>query len=292
MYVKLEQLFLELNSKYSIFLQAQIFAVPNFNEYPWQRPVTLSIDHDIQKINASLAIQLAYDWIKINRSNLPSNVMSRVKFLDNEFRGNTTKVCDEVISGLENCKWLGRCQFLECDNLKFYLDGAHTTESVHICIDWFERQISDSLNPRCLIFNLTGDREYESILKIIYRRIYFDKVFFVPNISFRKTQKQDSTSNFTNGLSNDDQMNKCRAHKEAWDKVCKHNLKIVQNGKISNGRTQSDNAIVLHSISEAIQQIREDFDKTDVDILITGSLHLIGSSLICIEDIQKTFSVF
>lgn len=189
-------------------------------------------------------------------------------------------ICEEVINGLENCKWMGRCQFLEFNNLKFYLDGAHTTESIHICIDWFQRKMIDSVNPRCLIFNLTGDREYETILKIIHTRLNFDRVFFVPNISFRKKQIQDDSSNFVNGLSNDEQLNKCKAHEEAWKNVCKYNIKSVH-------RTRSDTATVLHSISEAIYQIRNEFNKTEVDILVTGSLHLIGATLISIEEIKS-----
>lgn len=267
--------------------QAQLHKVPYFNEYLWNRSVNLSINHEIQKINASLAIQLAYDWIKLNFPFLPSSVQNKTKFLENFQRGNTLTVCDEVIFGLENCKWLGRCQYLELNNLKFYLDGAHTAESIHICIDWFGNEISDSVNPRCLIFNLTGDREYEKILQIINSRMNFNRIYFVPNIPFKKVDYLESSSNFINGLENDEQIKKCIAHEVAWNSVCNDKLRMIENGGVQNVKPRINRAMVLDSIASAIDHIQKEYVNSDIDILVTGSLHLIGASLIYIDDIKK-----
>lgn len=42
--------------------------------------------------------------------------------------------------GLESAKWPGRCQTVpdpSTKNLTWFLDGAHTTDSLECCIQWF-----------------------------------------------------------------------------------------------------------------------------------------------------------
>lgn len=39
--------------------------------------------------------------------------------------------------GLGKCQWPGRYQVINADYAKFYLDGAHTKESMEICAQWF-----------------------------------------------------------------------------------------------------------------------------------------------------------
>lgn len=112
--------------------------MPNFQKYKFNQPFTLTIDNEVQKLNASLAIQLCYSWFKSNPKKMPPNL----KFLCNE-SGMSLEVSDELLKGLENCFWPGRCQLIEFQNQRFFLDGAHTVESVNICIDWFEDKVKN-----------------------------------------------------------------------------------------------------------------------------------------------------
>lgn len=43
----------------------------------------------------------------------------------------------EIVEGLVNCQWPGRCQTITYENLRIHIDGAHTIESLQLCIDWF-----------------------------------------------------------------------------------------------------------------------------------------------------------
>jgi folylpolyglutamate synthase len=43
----------------------------------------------------------------------------------------------EFIEGLEDVVWRGRCETKVCGNQHYYLDGAHTTESLNIASLWF-----------------------------------------------------------------------------------------------------------------------------------------------------------
>ena len=47
---------------------------------------------------------------------------------------------EDFVAGLENTKWPGRCQTVLDPNYSsttWYLDGAHTDESLKCCIEWF-----------------------------------------------------------------------------------------------------------------------------------------------------------
>lgn len=67
---------------------------------------------------------------------------------------------NDFVAGLENAKWPGRCQTVLDPNYSsttWYLDGAHTDESLKCCIQWFvhpNATISESVSViRCLILS-------------------------------------------------------------------------------------------------------------------------------------------
>lgn len=65
----------------------------------------------------------------------------------------------------------------------FYLDGAHTVDSLEKCAQWFQTCISSSPRTyKTLIFNATGDRNSEELLQTL-STVNFDYVIFAPNIA-------------------------------------------------------------------------------------------------------------
>lgn len=80
------------------------------------------------------------------------------------------------------CKWPGRNQIIKSDNGKitYYLDGAHTNESIQQFIEWFSELKKNDENFRneknVLLFNYTGERDSETFLKnlLVIFRLYFD----------------------------------------------------------------------------------------------------------------------
>ena len=44
--------------------------------------------------------------------------------------------------GLEHCVWAGRTQVFKKGNITYYLDGAHTPQSVEASAEWFLSQIA------------------------------------------------------------------------------------------------------------------------------------------------------
>jgi hypothetical protein len=63
---------------------------------------------------------------------------------------------------------------------RFYLDGAHTNESIELCAKWFKNQVKNDESQNFLIYKSIGDRNSEEMLKILYP-LKFDKVFFTTN---------------------------------------------------------------------------------------------------------------
>lgn len=132
----------------------------------------------------------------------------------------------DFVAGLENTRWPGRCQTVLDPNYPsttWYLDGAHTEESLKCCIEWFvdpsigiSKQVSlvQSLvlnndviyrnrpahRPlRILIFNCTNGRSGEIFLGTMFSQIetqlsafqspenashFFDQVIFCSNVTY------------------------------------------------------------------------------------------------------------
>lgn len=86
--------------------------------------------------------------------------------------------------GLNACRWPGRFHIIPVKKARFCLDGAHTLESIEICVDWFEQLTKESNRKRVLVFNLTGNRNSEAILSKL-QQIHFDLALFVTNFVYR-----------------------------------------------------------------------------------------------------------
>lgn len=108
-------------------------------------------------MNASLAIQLAHAWMRMSEKQYivnrkfdiehkcykEVNELTSIKYRNGyKFRepDKVDIVKDIPLStllALRNCKWPGRYQFIKSNYAQFYLDGAHTKESMEICCRWF-----------------------------------------------------------------------------------------------------------------------------------------------------------
>lgn len=94
--------------------------------------IPLGISSPAQPINASLAAQLANAWMnpQLYKS---GSIMSFAPIFP---------LTNEICSGLSDCRWPGRTQILRfSEKLTFYLDGAHTFESIQNCIRWYMENI-------------------------------------------------------------------------------------------------------------------------------------------------------
>ncbi|VDH90749.1 folylpolyglutamate synthase [Mytilus galloprovincialis] len=108
---------------------------PHFSSY--ERPgekFKLGIAGHMQKVNASLALQLTRTWMK-SQGVLKGEVLNGVNEAsvnghDDLGVAKPFPFNQSLINGLVECKWLGRNQTIKKNKLTYYLDGAHTLESI------------------------------------------------------------------------------------------------------------------------------------------------------------------
>jgi folylpolyglutamate synthase len=101
---------------------------------------------------------------------------------------------------LKNCKWPGRNQIIESENklCKYYIDGAHTVESMEQFVEWFIETKSSEKNDdeiNVLLFNYTGERDPSKFLRTLMR-IDFDAVAFSKLEAYPKNLIDHNSGNF------------------------------------------------------------------------------------------------
>lgn len=225
----------------------------------------------IINLNLGLGIEVADIWVNhyYNKHSNKKIILRRLLIED----------------AISNCFWPGRYQILQRRNITYYLDGAHTTESMNICAKWYKDKTKLSKNKKVLLYNSTGDRNSQDFFRYLVG-IQFDMVLFVPNIS----------KNETSGES--EQILKCNKLKETWQDVistsndCSLNNgfsplngnvaeKDVNNHSVSSAHNQEQIVTVLPNILSALQLL--DGEHIKYDLLVTGSLHLVGCLLSLID---------
>eukprot|EP00894_Picocystis_sp_ML_P004192 jgi/Pico_ML_1/54709/g583.t2 len=92
-------------------------------------PIGLQGNH--QRVNASLAVSLCHAWEERNGTSTAS-ATRRCQLLA---AGVLPREYEE---GLRQASWPGRSQVVqESEDITYYLDGAHTAESMDACAQWF-----------------------------------------------------------------------------------------------------------------------------------------------------------
>ncbi|KAH9062809.1 Mur ligase [Lactarius vividus] len=231
--------------------------------------IQLGLAGEHQIVNGELAVLLSRKFLQSKgqstaQANLPSS----------------------FVEGLKDAKWPGRCQTVndpKHPSTVWFLDGAHTVESLACCIKWFVSPIAAlkeaEKNPsRVLIFNCTRGRSGRSFLGVVLEKIaaqlqlygsrespdtFFDKVVFCANVTYADGHfKGDLTSM---SIPEDDlaQLKTQQELAAAWTSL----LPTFPN----------ENVHVLSSIEHAVRVVRdENSNGRPVEVLATGSLHLIG----------------
>jgi folylpolyglutamate synthase len=99
---------------------------------PRLEDVKIRPDAEFQKGNASLAVALA------------ESVLGE---LDPEFWPQEYSLPKEFVDGLEQVVWRGRCEMKVDGDITWYLDGAHTADSIVVAAKWFGDEVSEKYDP-------------------------------------------------------------------------------------------------------------------------------------------------
>nr|CAB3246984.1 folylpolyglutamate synthase, mitochondrial-like [Phallusia mammillata] len=259
--------------------QACLNIAQDFTTYTAKQNVNLGLSGEYQKVNASLAIELANCWLL---KQLGVSLFSGEKLDKN------------TVDGLANCEWNGRAQVIKFDSMTFYLDGAHTMRSVKCATEWFQKE-SDAeaakLSKPCtktLVFNVTKKRDAYSFLSTLYQ-CNFSKAIFVPNIATLLPTHLNDQNNLQCPV--ESRLAQVLQNKDEWNALCKDN----------NDLMVAEQSYVFACIADAIVWMSKGRDdklqqvaqllclenswpnhpcgSDHLQVLITGSLHLVGGCL-------------
>ncbi|XP_037082334.1 folylpolyglutamate synthase, mitochondrial-like [Pollicipes pollicipes] len=108
-----------------------LYVVPDLDECrgpDGDRPC-LGLAGQYQRQNAALALQLARYW----RS-------ARGKPTAQTGADRPCQLTPVEARALADCRWPGRCQKVPRGSVAYYLDGAHTADSVQLALRWFQSE--------------------------------------------------------------------------------------------------------------------------------------------------------
>ncbi|KAF2615171.1 hypothetical protein F2Q70_00007141 [Brassica cretica] len=281
----------------------------------------LGLDGEHQYLNAGLAVSLASTWLqKVGKLEVPS--LTQKSILPEKF-----------IRGLATASLQGRGQvvsdqFIESrtsGEIVFYLDGAHTPESMEVCAKWFSSafkrdsqsessehlvnvssgsshdQFSGEDNcQQILLFNCMSVRDPTMLLPHLRNTCenygkFFEHCALVCNTMSLKKQNMCRCS-FQEGIvctkhgvsqswnssrfaENDPQVDLSwqLTLQKVWESLVHSEIEGEENGE------SSGNSEVFTSLPMAIKWLRDSVHEsgsaTHFQVLVTGSLHLVGNVL-------------
>ncbi|XP_042193127.1 folylpolyglutamate synthase, mitochondrial isoform X1 [Callorhinchus milii] len=308
---------------------------PDLGDYPVEGgKLHLGLVGEHQKHNATLALQLVQTWLR--HHDLPSLRGSMLPPGEYEHgrppASSGFPLPAPMVQGLQDTVWLGRSQVMKRGPVTYYIDGAHTIESMQAGVRWYreyslrEAKAVDGRLLQVLLFNTTGERDAQALLKLLLP-CQFDFAVFCPNLTMATQSMSDDQTNYTVSLEN--VLTNCLTNQQTWCQLLQggreeswrasgdrlaESVRLVKGGGRDRGLlllresegSELDQpearALVFPCISDALQWITQGRDPelglgaagsptlhsagaralqeaSAIQILIIGSLHLIGGAL-------------
>ncbi|EMC94638.1 hypothetical protein BAUCODRAFT_149766 [Baudoinia panamericana UAMH 10762] len=237
-------------------------------EYDALKSVNLGLQGDFQRVNASLAVAMcAAHLSRLGYSNMPDPTDSAAP-LPVEFR-----------SGLEKARLGGRCDIrldVKVENLRWYIDGGHTLESIEMAGRWFAQARRETeAQLRILIFNQqTRDapalarRLFATLASAIRTAAPFKHAIFCTNTTYQDGGYKPDLVSINTSRQDVDSLKVQRELASAYDTI--DPLATVH---------------VVGTIEEGVARARSIATESsqDTDVLVTGSLHLVGGLIEVLE---------
>ncbi|PKI84403.1 tetrahydrofolate synthase [Malassezia vespertilionis] len=242
--------------------------------------VELGLPGEHQRANASMAVALARAFsVSDAGKQLYPGAIAKLGALQAPL---TKTLC----TALHDAFWPGRCQRVDAQTMcgaKYYLDGAHTLESITFAVRWFVSQVVEKQAPRVFIFNCTNGRSGQMLLQTLFdelkrstknSRAFFKRVYFCTNNTYADgNSKNDLVSHSVDP----DILKSLSMQQELAGEWCTL-LDITQVMHVTADGlcVEADDASVhvVPSIEHAMDGIKNMHSAADV--FVAGSLHLVG----------------
>ncbi|XP_047325920.1 folylpolyglutamate synthase-like isoform X2 [Impatiens glandulifera] len=263
---------------------------------PLDKSLLLGLHGDHQYINAALSVALCSTWLQ------------RTGHTDNGYLEQTRYLPEPFLKGILTAGLQGRAQIvpdpiIESErpgDLMFYLDGAHSPESMEVCAKWFSiamkeennknlRRKSQKKSDQILLFNCMSVRDPVLLLPPLMKTcvghgVHFEKALFVPNTSLYNKVGNSVLPSNAHQVDLSWQLNlqrtweNLRHGERGRDSIKADILKAKDNGEACCYKSST----VLPSLPIAMKWLREKVrqnESTRLQVLVTGSLHLVGDVL-------------
>ncbi|KAG0584413.1 hypothetical protein M758_3G207800 [Ceratodon purpureus] len=149
--------------------------VPALENYELHN-LQLGLGGEHQRINAALAVALCKQWVMTRAPSEQTSGLQKVL--------SSGRLPDSFVKGLQLTKWAGRAEVIHdpSGRLSFYLDGAHSPESMEACANWFCSTINSEEDPKVaepnngsqLSISGTDDEKWNSRGTMVRRVLLFN----------------------------------------------------------------------------------------------------------------------
>ncbi|KAJ1324409.1 folylpolyglutamate synthase [Microdochium nivale] len=182
------------------------------------------------------------------------------------------KVPQFCMQGLDQAELPGRCETRQDGNTTWYIDGAHTSESLHGTAEWFASQATATGSPQTILVFNQQDRDVSMLLQELIHgakqeinQIRFDHAIF--------------TTNEPQPVMQDEVPRDMTVQQTALQ--CMRELSPGTHGSVTS------------SVAEALYEVINLAGRTEKNgqrtiVLVTGSLHLVSAVLRALEPDART----
>lgn len=227
------------------------------------RDVRLGLAGEFQRQNAAVAVKVA----QLHLGNLG---VADIDLDDG--------LPDEFVAGLEATKWDGRCQVVDgragYDNITWYIDGAHTLESVNVASQWFALAVSKRNTTKILLFNQQSRENAGELLEKLYTNVApalrFDHAIFTTNVTWADGTYNADLVSMNNSKDDVDRLVVQKDLAERWSAL-----------DHAHGNTSRKH--VFPDIETSLRFINSLASDKAVEVFVCGSLHLVGGFLAVLD---------
>ena len=249
----------------------ELYVIPT---HPALEDVKLGLHGEFQKVNASLAIAISASFLnRLGYAGVP-HPLDIASALPPEF-----------VTGLETVHLGGRCEIRpdkRTPDLTWYIDGGHTLESIEMAGRWFA-DIASASKPserstKILVFNQqTRDapslarKLHDTLASALDNEHPFTHAIFCTNITYKDAGFKADLVSINTNKSDVDTLKVQRELATSWDSL-----------------DPKSSVHVLGTIEEAVAEARRLSEGGKAEVLVTGSLHLVGGVIEVLESHEQS----
>ncbi|KXJ89600.1 Mur ligase [Microdochium bolleyi] len=242
--------------------QAPLVEVPDGEVQAWggvhRSRAAQSLAGHFQKYNQALAVGAAMEHLAVLDPSLRRPEES-IQWL--------REVPEICTTGLRQANLRGRCETRHDGSTTWYIDGAHTSESLQGTAEWFATQVADSENPQTILVFNQQDRDVSKLLQEL----------------IRGTKDQAGQTCFEHAIFTTNEPRPA-LHGEAPRDVSVQQTAL----RCMEGLSPLTKCFVTSSVMEALMQVSDLASKAGTSgrrtvVLVTGSLHLVSAMLRTME---------